>query len=150
MRRFQVLRAVIIAAQFSCFAVTTSQAQALTEGELVTPVARRGVRWGAVARFEGSFFGAWGYSSEAEARRAAISNCEKQHGKGNCSYSTISGSECWALARAVPDRGGWGQGIAVTIEDAVDLAMKHCTDGADSCKKSFTFCADGSDQFNDR
>ena len=101
---------------------------------------------GAVARFEGSFFGAWGYSSEAEARRAAISNCEKQHGKGNCSYSTISGSECWALARAVPDRGGWGQGIAVTTEDAVDLAMKHCTDGADECKKSFTFCADGSEQ----
>ena len=42
MRKIQVFRAAIIAAQFSCFAVTTSHAQALSgsiEKELVTPVA---------------------------------------------------------------------------------------------------------------
>jgi hypothetical protein len=108
------------------------------------------LKWGAVARFEGSFYGAWSYDSEDEAHGAAKANCEKKHGKGKCNFTVISGEECWSLARAVPDRGGWGQGTGITIEAANALAMKRCKDGASKCKKSFTFCADGSNMFNDR
>lgn len=107
-------------------------------------------KWGAIARHEGSFYGAWAYDLEDEAQGAAKANCEKKHGKGKCNFTLINGAECWALARAVPDRGGWGQGTGVTVEAAVQLAMKRCKDGASKCKKSFSFCADGSNMFNDR
>lgn len=130
--------------------VTSGSSADPAEGGEKAPRRRSSQKWGAVARFEGSFYGAWAYDSENEVRAAVRTNCEKKHGKGKCNFTVFSGDECWSLARAVPDRGGWGQATGVTIETATQLAMKRCKDGASKCKKSFSFCADGSGMYNDR
>ena len=107
-------------------------------------------RAGAVARHEASFYGVWNKASVEQAREEAKKNCEAKHTDGKCSLTTLSGSQCWAMSRDVPDKGNWGYAIGDTIEAARELSLMRCKEAAAKCKVSFTFCADGSNMFNDK
>nr|WP_319383275.1 caspase family protein [uncultured Roseibium sp.] len=99
------------------------------------------LRYGAIAKKgRSSFFAAWGYRSQAEAEKGALSKCS---GSSCKIVVALPHKTCFALYRSTGNGWGWarsGEGI----DDAVAKARKQCTQKNKGCWKAMTVCGDGS------
>ena len=103
-----------------------------------------GRSYGAIATASGG--ASYGYSyrwnTQAEAERAALSDCDKEAGRrGACKVATWFYNQCGALA--VGDNGAWATDWAGSIRAARAKALSDCqkSDPKGQCKVEVSYCS---------
>jgi hypothetical protein len=98
------------------------------------PNTRSGASFGAIAATSttGDFYGpSFGRSSQAEAKRKALANCNRQAGAVDaCEIATWFSDGCGALA--IGSDGTWGADRAKTTAEASAKALEACRSEDDS------------------
>ena len=109
------------------------------------PNTRSSASFGAIAATSttGKFFGySFGWSSQAEAEREALANCNRQAGEANaCEIAVWFSDSCAALA--IGSDGAWGADWAESTSEASANALKACRSEDDSgaCEVVKSFCS---------
>jgi hypothetical protein len=109
------------------------------------PNTRSSASFGAIAATSttGKFYGySFGWSSQAEAEREALANCNRQAGAANaCEIAVWFSDSCAALA--IGSDGAWGADWAESTSEASANALKACRSEDDSgaCEVVKSFCS---------
>lgn len=97
-------------------------------------------RWGAIAT-DGKQWAmgeAVGKKSQLEAAHAAMADCQSKGG-ANCKTDVTYANQCAAV---VAGDGGYNVSPALTVDEAVSIGMKTCTETGDkNCRTYYTTCS---------
>lgn len=96
-------------------------------------------RWGAIALGGNGFGATRGRPDEASAAAGALRQCEESGGAGECRVRLIYRNQCTAYATG--DDRGVGVAYADTIEEAVRLAERSCTEATKNCRVQYVACS---------
>jgi hypothetical protein len=103
--------------------------------------------WGVVVEKNGGIFARVNEPSKQEAEDGAMSLCAQKMGPGGCRViSTLSKTECWALAEVPSNPADWRSANGATVEQAKSAARATCETNYGFCRIGMTFCADGSNR----